>query len=151
MYIHVYIFTDTYIYIYIYICIYIYVYLHSERERERSKKRQTDRERDTYRCKSFDVRFNPSKRWRRLIGSLKLQVIFCKRVTNYTALLRKTTSENKASYDLTPPCGSISSEMSVLSSQMSAHMIGTNTNVDVHTDLYIFPTSSVPATCEGET
>jgi len=39
-----------------------------------------------------------------LIGSLKLQVIFRKRATNYTALLRKMTCEDKASYDSTPPC-----------------------------------------------
>ena len=42
--------------------------------------------------------------WRRPIGSLKLQVIFRKRATNYRALLRKMTYENKASYDSTPPC-----------------------------------------------
>ena len=35
--------------------------------------------------------------WRRLIGCLKLQVIFRKRVTNYRALLRKVTYEDKAS------------------------------------------------------
>ena len=42
--------------------------------------------------------------WRRLIGCLKLQVIFRKRATNYRALLRKMTYEDKASYDFTPPC-----------------------------------------------
>jgi len=42
--------------------------------------------------------------WRRLIGCLKLQVIFRKRATNYRALLRKMTYEDKASYDSTPPC-----------------------------------------------
>jgi len=42
--------------------------------------------------------------WRRLIGCRKLQVIFCKRATNYRALLRKMPYENKASYDSTPPC-----------------------------------------------
>jgi len=41
---------------------------------------------------------------RRLIGCLKLQVIFRKRATNYRALLRKMTYEDKASYDSTPPC-----------------------------------------------
>ena len=39
---------------------------------------------------------------RRLIGSLKLQVIFRKRATKYRALLRKMTYEYKASYDSTP-------------------------------------------------
>jgi len=42
--------------------------------------------------------------WRRLIGYLKLQVIFRKRATKYRALLRKITCKDKASYDSTPPC-----------------------------------------------
>ena len=42
--------------------------------------------------------------WRRLIGCLKLQVIFRERAINYRALLRKMTNEDKASYDSTPPC-----------------------------------------------
>jgi len=42
--------------------------------------------------------------WRRPIGCLKLQVIFCKRATNYRALLRKMTCKDKASYDSTPHC-----------------------------------------------
>jgi len=37
--------------------------------------------------------------WRRLIGCLKLQVIFRKRATNYWALLRKMTFKDQASYD----------------------------------------------------
>jgi len=45
----------------------------------------------------------PSTGWRRLRGCLKLQVIFRKRATNYRALLRKMTYEDKASYDSTPP------------------------------------------------
>jgi len=42
--------------------------------------------------------------WRRPIGCLKLQVIFCKRATNYRALLRKMIYEDKISYGSTPPC-----------------------------------------------
>jgi len=42
--------------------------------------------------------------WRRPIGCLKLQVIFRKRATDYRALLRKITYEDKASYDSTPLC-----------------------------------------------
>jgi len=42
--------------------------------------------------------------WRRPIGCLKLQVIFRKRATNYRALLRKFTYEDKASYWSSPPC-----------------------------------------------
>jgi len=34
--------------------------------------------------------------WRRLLGCLKLQVIFRKRATNYRALLRRMTYEDKA-------------------------------------------------------
>jgi len=40
--------------------------------------------------------------WRRPIGSLKSQVIFRKRATNYRALLRKMTYKDNASYDSTP-------------------------------------------------
>jgi len=45
--------------------------------------------------------------WWRLIGCLKLQFIFRKRATNYRALVRKMTSEDKASYESTPPCTKI--------------------------------------------
>ena len=42
--------------------------------------------------------------WRRLIGFLKVQVVFCKRATNSRALLLKMTYEDKASDDSTPLC-----------------------------------------------
>jgi len=42
--------------------------------------------------------------WQRCIECLKLQVIYRKRATNYRALLRKMTCEDKASYDFTPLC-----------------------------------------------
>ena len=42
--------------------------------------------------------------WWRLIGCLQWQVIFRKIATNYRALLRKMTCEDKAPYDSTPPC-----------------------------------------------
>ena len=41
---------------------------------------------------------------RRPIGCLKLQVIFHKRATNYTALSREMTCNHKASYGFSPPC-----------------------------------------------
>jgi len=41
--------------------------------------------------------------WCRVIGCLKLQVIYRKRATNYEALLREMTYKDKASYDSTPP------------------------------------------------
>ena len=41
--------------------------------------------------------------WRRLIGSLKLQ-IFHKRAIKYRSLLRKMTYKDKGSYESTPPC-----------------------------------------------
>ena len=40
--------------------------------------------------------------WRRPIGCLQLQVIFCTRATDYRALLRKMTCQDKTSYDSTP-------------------------------------------------
>jgi len=42
--------------------------------------------------------------WRRLIGSLKLQIIFHKRATKYRSLLRKMTYKDKGSYESSPPC-----------------------------------------------
>jgi len=42
--------------------------------------------------------------WRRLIGSPKLQIIFHKRATKYTSLLRETTYKDKWSYESSPPC-----------------------------------------------
>jgi len=42
--------------------------------------------------------------WRRPLGCLNLQVIFCKRANNYRALLRKMTCKDKASYGSSPPC-----------------------------------------------
>jgi len=42
--------------------------------------------------------------WRRLIGCLELQIIFCKRATNHRGLLWKVTCEDKASYGSSPPC-----------------------------------------------
>jgi len=44
------------------------------------------------------------KGWQRPIGCLKLQVNFRKRATNYGALLRKMTCNDKASYGFSPPC-----------------------------------------------
>jgi len=42
--------------------------------------------------------------WRRLIESLKLQIIFHKRATKYRALLLKMTYKDKGSYESSPPC-----------------------------------------------
>jgi len=36
--------------------------------------------------------------------ALSCRSFFCKRATNYRALLRKITTEDRASYDSTPPC-----------------------------------------------
>jgi len=42
--------------------------------------------------------------WRRLMGFLKLQVIYRKRATNHTALLRKMIYKDKTSYQSMLPC-----------------------------------------------
>ena len=42
--------------------------------------------------------------WRRLIGCLQLQLIFCKKATEYWALLRKSTYKDKAYYGSLPLC-----------------------------------------------
>jgi len=43
------------------------------------------------------------------LACLKLQVNFRKRATNYMALLREITYEDKASYGSSPPCSGIPS------------------------------------------
>ena len=48
-----------------------------------------------------------STRWRRLIGCLKVQIIFHPRATKYRSLLQKITYTDKASYHSTPPCNSV--------------------------------------------
>ena len=50
--------------------------------------------------------------WRRLIGSPKLQIIFHKRATKYRSLLRKMTYKDKRSYESSPPCTSLESNVS---------------------------------------
>jgi len=42
--------------------------------------------------------------WRRLIGSLKMQIILHKRATKCMSLLRKMTYKDKGSYESSPPC-----------------------------------------------
>ena len=42
--------------------------------------------------------------WRRLIGSLKLRIIFHKRATRYRSLLREMTYKDKGAYESSPPC-----------------------------------------------
>ena len=42
--------------------------------------------------------------WRRLIGYLKLQVVFRKKATNFRALLKKMPHKDKASYGSSLPC-----------------------------------------------
>jgi len=41
--------------------------------------------------------------WRRLMGSLKLQIIFHKKATKYRSLLWKMTYKDKGSYESSPP------------------------------------------------
>jgi len=45
--------------------------------------------------------------WRRLIGSLRLQIIFHKRATKCRSLLRKMTYKDKGSYESSLPCRSV--------------------------------------------
>ena len=49
--------------------------------------------------------------WPRLIGSPTLQIIFHKKAMKYRSLLRNMTYKDKASYDSTPPCIYISTDM----------------------------------------
>jgi len=56
--------------------------------------------------------------WRRPIGCLNLQVIFRKRATNYMVFLKKMTYEDKASYDPTPLCTTLSSQRVIMSNNI---------------------------------
>ena len=47
-------------------------------------------------------------RWLRTKGCLKSQVIFRKRATNHSALLRKMTYKDEATYASSPPCSALS-------------------------------------------
>jgi len=101
MYIYVYVCVCACTYhIYIYMCIYVYVYVYIARTME---------------CDTG---------WRRLIGYLKLQVFFRKRATNYRSLLRKTTYNDKASCDSTPPCTAFGRVLSAIHDREGERMRG---------------------------
>jgi len=62
-----------------------------------------ERERDTHSlCLTLSL-----TRWQRCIGGLEWQVSFRKRATNYWAVLREMTYQDKASYGSSPPCTSL--------------------------------------------
>jgi len=67
-----------------------------------------------------DSDLGPHRRtgWRRLIGSPKLQIIFHKRATKYRALLRKMTCKDKGSYESSPPCILLWSELILIKGPM---------------------------------
>ena len=77
--------------------------------------------------------------WRRLIGCLKLQVIFRKRATNHRALLQKINYEDKAPYASTSPCTRCSSPPSALHEVL----------VLAASSRHIHPTSFLPAPRRG--
>ena len=68
--------------------------------------------------------------WRRLIGCLKLQIIFCKRATDYRALLRKMIRKDKASYGSLPPCTNTSTQY------MNTHYIYIHVHIYIYTCVY---------------
>jgi len=55
-------------------------------------------------CCRIEMSNNLYTGWRRLIGSPRLQIIFHKRATKYTSLLRKMTYTDNESYESWPPC-----------------------------------------------
>ena len=103
------VFADIYVYLQIYmywcICTCIHMYASTSCEKRSAKMLCTG--------------------WRRPIECLKLQVIFRKRATHHRALLRKTTYENKAPCDSTPPCTCI------------CRYICTGVYVHVHTCMHV--------------
>ena len=54
-------------------------------------------------CAIYSIEKHSHAEWRRPVGCLKLQVNFCKRATNYLALLREISYKGKASSGSTPP------------------------------------------------
>ena len=65
--------------------------------------------------------------WRRLIGCLKLQVIFCKRATNFKALLRKMTYKDEASYGISPLCN-----------VLRCLLVNTHTHTHIYICIYLY-------------
>jgi len=114
----------TYTYIYIYIRTHVHIYIHTYtsshvtaaagRSWTHNSLHQQNRRRGSFRqgpgtqqvtCNYICMRkkqliCNMHTGWPRLIGCLKLQIIFCKRATDYKALLRKMTYKDKASMGL---------------------------------------------------
>ena len=84
-----------------------------ERERDGEKGREGGREggRDTY---NLTVETLSIIKWWRRIGCLTLQVSFCKKASNYRALLRKMACEDKASYGSSPLCNNTRCTMDVV-------------------------------------
>ena len=73
--------------------------------------------------------------WRRLIESVKLHIIFHKRVTNYRALLRKMTYKDKGSYESSPPVW-LDAHQSNRASTSCVHIY---TNIYTHTCTHFTP------------
>ena len=122
IYIYVYIYLHVYIiYIYTYIFTYLCVYMHSHTFLHAHDIYIIYHTYKEYMSEIFAVsniytrmyihsdtkthnRHTDDTGQRRTIRCLELQAIFPKRATNYRALLRKMTCEDKASSDSTPPC-----------------------------------------------
>jgi len=86
---------------------------------------------------NFTIAVRLSTGWRRLIGSFKLQVIFRKRASNYSALLWKVTYEDKGSYESSPPyiqvyCSQLNA-LSLLLRMHSTHITHTLFRLTPHT------------------
>jgi len=118
-----------YIYIYIYIYTYIYMYVYSGEfppDKQIAKTSiSTKKKILRHWVYAHTNRFSPRHRkqnchnqnpfsegktalhptgWRRCIGCLELQVSFCKKTTNYRALLWEMTYKDEASYGCSPSC-----------------------------------------------
>ena len=91
-------------------------------------------------CNTCDVRmhvYDTRSQWRRPIGCLKLQVIFRKRDTNHSALLRKTTNQDKVNDSTPPGACRASSKRQIAKDMRLIHMCDMPLAYEQH-DVFIF-------------
>ena len=91
-------------------------------------------------CAQAIVQIDANTGWRIPIVCLELQVIYRKRATNYRALLRKMTENDKASYDPTPPFSLMHAQYTLILSCRYTY-----THLHIHSHLH-FSNASAQAT-----
>ena len=81
--------------------------------------------------------------WRRLIGSLKLQIIFHKRATQYRSLLRKMTTKVRDPMSLRHPVQLSPEYVSYIESHIEDLVIRLFSHVYIHIHLHLHLYTSI--------